>query len=81
MIVTRAAAPFETPPEPYSGAGGVMALRSEDLPALVRRGAADPAALSDGVAGGVGAVAARGASGVVLLGPSPLLQVDDEGAG
>jgi len=58
VIVTRATAPFEIPPEPYSGATGLMALRSDDLPALLREVASDPQAFAEGVAGGLPAVAA-----------------------
>jgi len=58
VIVTRATAPFERPPEPYSGAEGMMALRSDDLPALVRSVAADPASFGENVPGGLAAVVA-----------------------
>lgn len=62
VIVTRATAPFERPPEPYSGASGLMALRSDDLPSLLKSVAEDPAPFLAGVRGGRVSVAA-----VILL--------------
>lgn len=57
VIVTRATAPFDLPPEPFSVSSGLMALRSDDLPALVARISNNPGAFSDGVPGGIATVA------------------------
>ncbi len=70
ILVTRAASPLEPPPEPYSGATGLMRLRSDDLPALVREIAASPRSIAAGVPGGVpvvvGTVALSAALGLIL---------------
>lgn len=70
ILVTRAPSPLEPPPEPYSGAAGLMSLRSDDLPALVRRIAASPRSVAAGVPGGlpvvVGTVTLSAALGLIL---------------
>lgn len=70
ILVTRAASPLEPPPEPYSGAAGLMSLRSDDLPALVTEIAASPRSIAAGVPGGlpvvVGTVTLSAALGLIL---------------
>jgi hypothetical protein len=52
IVVTRSVAPFDPPPEPWETPGGVMKLRSDDLPSLIGRIFQDGARFVGDVPGG-----------------------------
>jgi len=70
ILVTRAASPFDSPPEPSETPGGVMGLRSDDLPALLGRllgGGLPPVADPPGGAtGAIGVIAMAFLTGLGL---------------
>ena len=52
IVVTRAVLPFDQPPEPWETPGGLMKLRSDDLPSLIGRMVHDGARFAGDVPGG-----------------------------
>ena len=58
VLATRAWAPLQAPPNPYEATAGVMALRSDDLIALIGRLIDSPEILLRGTPGGMPAIVA-----------------------